>query len=101
MTVCKYTHASAFATGIMKISLLKRLLNSITCFDLLSSSNTEKIDEIWKILKPVLDQAVASETSSNGKQIQLLKELDGVVNEARELVGCWHPTIKSLFCTLH
>ncbi|KAG1362777.1 putative U-box domain-containing protein 4 [Cocos nucifera] len=96
--------------GIMEISLLKTLLNSITCFDLLSSSNTikselvqrylRKIDEILESLKPVLDQAVASGISSDGKLIQLLKELDGVVNEARELVGCWHPTMSKVYFVL-
>ncbi|XP_008802944.2 U-box domain-containing protein 4-like [Phoenix dactylifera] len=96
--------------GIMEISLLKTLLNSIRCFDLLSSSNTikselvqrycPKIDEILELLKPVLDQAVASEISSDGNLIQLLKELDGVVNEARELVGCWHPTASKVYFVL-
>lgn len=107
MTLLKYTYASAFATGIMEISLLKTLLNSITCFDLLSSSNPvkselvqryfRKIDEILEILNPVLDQAVSSDISSDGKLIQLLKELDGAVNEARELVGCWHPMMSKVY----
>nr|XP_010933040.1 U-box domain-containing protein 4 [Elaeis guineensis] len=96
--------------GMMEISLLKTLLNNITCFDLLSSSNAikselvtryvRKIDEILEILKPVLDQAVASKISSDGKLILLLKELDGVVNEARELVGCWHPTMSKVYFVL-
>ncbi|XP_008808379.1 U-box domain-containing protein 4-like isoform X2 [Phoenix dactylifera] len=94
----------------MEISLLKTLLSSIARFDLLSSSNSikselvqryfQKIDEILECLKPVLDQAVASEISSDGNLIKLLEELDGVVNEARELIGSWHPTMSKVYFVL-
>lgn len=111
MTILKYTHASAFATGVMEISLLKTLLTSIAHFELLSSSNSikselvqryfKKIDEILELLKPVLDQVVASEISSDGKLIKLLEELDGVVNEATELIGSWHLIMSKVYFVCH
>ncbi|XP_010942967.1 U-box domain-containing protein 4 isoform X1 [Elaeis guineensis] len=96
--------------GVMEISLLKTLLSSIARFDLLSSSNSikselvqryfQKIDEILELLKPVLDQVVASEISSDGKLIKLVEELDGVVNEARERIGSWHPIMSKVYFVL-
>lgn len=91
----------------MEISLLKALLNCISQFNHLASSNNtkaesvqkyyQKIDEILKLLKPILDVLVDSQTISNEQLNKVCEELDAFVNEARESVECWYPTMSKFY----
>ncbi|KAG8375151.1 hypothetical protein BUALT_Bualt10G0070600 [Buddleja alternifolia] len=94
----------------MEISLLKSLLNSITIFFQLSSCESTKcepvqkyhlkIEEILKLLKPVLDAFVDAETAS-GEMLQ--KEFSGLlqsVDELREILENWQPLMSKVYFVL-
>lgn len=91
----------------MEISLLKVLLNNISSFFRLSSSDNldskpalkyfQKIEEILKLLKPVLDAIVDSEIASDELLIKAFEELGLSVDELREVFESWHP-LKSKIC---
>ncbi|KAF9587432.1 hypothetical protein IFM89_002613, partial [Coptis chinensis] len=91
----------------MEISLLKALLNSIYRFNNLASSSDinvepvqkyyQKIDEILKLLRSTLDGLVDSQISSNEQLNKAFEELDGLVNEARELIESCHPTASKFY----
>ncbi|KAJ0962726.1 hypothetical protein J5N97_027848 [Dioscorea zingiberensis] len=93
----------------MEILFLKALLNKISRFDLLSSSNNIKvemvrrycqnIDKILKLLKPVLEGV--SEVDLDEHLSKVLKELDSFVNEARELIESWHHTMSKVYFIMH
>lgn len=95
----------------MEISLLKALLNCISRFNHLASSNNtkaesvhkyyQKIDEILKLLKPILDVLVDSQTISNEQLNKVCEELVALVNEARESVECWGPTTSKFYFVSH
>ncbi|KAF5202222.1 U-box domain-containing protein [Thalictrum thalictroides] len=57
----------------------------------------QKIDEILKLLRPILNVLVDSQITSNEEVNKIFEELDGLVNEFKELVESWHPTT-SKFC---
>lgn len=88
-----------FETGPMEIPLLKTLLDSISNFALLSSSNAvktelvhrywRKIKEILDLLKPVFDDVICK-ASLDEQLSNVLKELDFVINEAQEIIGSWN-----------
>ncbi|KAL0912984.1 hypothetical protein M5K25_016409 [Dendrobium thyrsiflorum] len=96
--------------GRMEQSSVKTLLNSISCFGLLSSSTTIKaevvlrycrtIDEILMLLKPVLEEAVLAEIIPDVKLTEVMIELDSLVNEARELLGSWHQMMSIVYFVL-
>ncbi|PKU85866.1 U-box domain-containing protein 4-like isoform X1 [Dendrobium catenatum] len=96
--------------GRMEQSSVKTLLDSISCFGLLSSRTTIKaevvlrycrtVDEILMLLKPVLEEAVLSEIIPDMKLTEVLIELDSLVNEARELLGSWHQMMSIVYFVL-
>lgn len=91
----------------MEISLLKALLNNISSFFRLSSCENldsepalkylQKVEEILRLLKPVLDAIVESEVASDEMLIKAFEELGLSVDELRELFESWHP-LKSKVC---
>ncbi|XP_020573975.1 U-box domain-containing protein 4-like [Phalaenopsis equestris] len=93
--------------GRMELSSIKILLNSISCFGLLSSSNAikaeivkrycQKIDEILMLLKLVLEEAVLYEIIPDAKLTEVLIQLDSIVNEASELLRSWHETMSKVY----
>ncbi|KAI3892312.1 hypothetical protein MKW92_050031 [Papaver armeniacum] len=91
----------------MEISLLKDLLNSLSQFNNLSSSDNIKsepvqkyyikINEIVKLLKPILDLIVDSQIASDEQLNNALKMLDELINESRELFDSWHPMTSKVY----
>ncbi|KAM7250477.1 hypothetical protein ACFE04_022360 [Oxalis oulophora] len=85
----------------MEISMLKILLNGISSFLQLSSLDTiqsepllkyyQKTEEIFKLLKTVLDVIVDSEIASNEVFIKEFEELGLSIDELRELFDNWQP----------
>lgn len=96
-----------YVTGVMEISFLKALINNISEFSRLSSSNNiksepiqsyhQKIDEALKLLRLILDEIVDSEISSDEGFNEALKELNAVVNEARDLIEGWQQMTSKLY----
>lgn len=97
--------------GVMEISsLLKRLLNNISSFFRLSSSDNlnsmpvqkyhQKIEEILKLLKPILDTIVDSEIASDGLLTKSFEDLCQSVHELRELFESWHPLTSKVYFVL-
>eukprot|EP00268_Persea_americana_P045576 TRINITY_DN4650_c0_g5_i1.p1 TRINITY_DN4650_c0_g5~~TRINITY_DN4650_c0_g5_i1.p1 ORF type:complete len:847 (+),score=199.62 TRINITY_DN4650_c0_g5_i1:419-2959(+) len=94
----------------MEISFLKALINNISEFSRLSSSNNiksepiqsyhQKIDEALKLLRLILDEIVDSEISSDEGFNEALKELNAVVNEARDLIEGWQQMTSKLYFVL-
>ncbi|KAI3948437.1 hypothetical protein MKW98_019187 [Papaver atlanticum] len=93
--------------GVMEISLLKDLLNNLSQFNNLSSSDNiksepvqkyyRKINEIVKLLKPILDLIVDSQIASDEQLNNALKMLDELINESRELFDSWHPMTSKVY----
>lgn len=93
--------------GVMEISLLKDLLNNLSQFNNLSSSDNIKsepvqkyyikINEIVKLLKPILDLIVDSQIASDEQLNSSLKMLDELINESRELFDSWHPMTSKVY----
>ncbi|WOK99299.1 U-box domain-containing protein 4 isoform X2 [Canna indica] len=100
-------HGMDSANGIME---MKELLDSTTKFHFLSSSNNVKadlvqryyqtIDRILERFKPVCDEIAASEVSLGEQLVNMLEELDGAVNEAKELLVSWHPMMSKIHFVL-
>ncbi|XP_020083367.1 U-box domain-containing protein 4 isoform X1 [Ananas comosus] len=98
-----------FETGPMEIPLLKTLLDSISNFALLSSSNAvktelvhrywRKIKEILDLLKPVFDDVICK-ASLDEQLSNVLKELDFVINEAQEIIGSWNQMSSKILLVL-
>lgn len=91
----------------MEISLLNSLLNSITCIFELSSFESikseplwtyyQKIEEILKLLKPVLDAITGSEIVSDE---MLQRPFTGIlqsVDELREICESWQPLMSKVY----
>ncbi|XP_068656592.1 U-box domain-containing protein 4-like isoform X2 [Aristolochia californica] len=84
----------------MELSLLKALLNSLSRFCHLSTSAAvkyepvqkcyQKIDEVLKLLRPVLDVLADSEVAIDELLSKTLEDLDVIVDAARELIENWH-----------
>ncbi|XP_072999711.1 U-box domain-containing protein 4 [Typha latifolia] len=93
----------------MEISLLKNLLEGISNFELVSSSNSvrfklvpkycRKIDEILDCLKPMFDESV-HKIPPNEELNKVMEELDACIREAQELVGNWHQMTSKVFFVL-
>lgn len=98
---------SVIDTGVMEISLLKALLNSISSFFLLSSSDNinsepvlkyyQKAEEILKLLKPILDVIVDSKIASDEVLIKAFEELSQSVEGLRELFENWQPLSSKVY----
>ncbi|GAB2279612.1 U-box domain-containing protein 4, variant 4 [Dionaea muscipula] len=92
----------------MEVSLLKALLNNITFF--LSSpedfdsepiqKNYQKIEEILKLLKPILGVVVNTELSSNDLLNKASGQLGEAIDELRDLFGNWHPLASRIYLVL-
>lgn len=91
----------------MEISLLNSLLNSITCIFQLSSFESiksepfwtyyQKIEEILKIVKPVLEAITGSEVASDE---MLQRPFTGIlqsVDELREICESWQPLMSKVY----
>lgn len=93
--------------GVMEISFLKALLNSISEFSLLSSCTSIKsepvkkyylkIDEALKLLMAVLDEIIDSEIASDEQLNKLFEELDAVINDSRDLVESWNQLTSKVY----
>lgn len=91
----------------MEISLLKSLLNSITCFFQLSSFESiksepvqtyhQKIEEILKFLKPILDAITDAETASDEMTQRAFAGILQAVDELREICENWQPLMSKVY----
>ncbi|KAL1565353.1 U-box domain-containing protein 4 [Salvia divinorum] len=94
----------------MEISLLKSLLSSITCFFQLSSSESmkiepiqtyhEKIEEILRILKPILDGIADAEIISDEMLQRALEGILQSVDELKEICESWQPLMSKVYFVL-
>ncbi|XP_037497815.1 U-box domain-containing protein 4 isoform X2 [Jatropha curcas] len=94
----------------MEISLLKALLNGISSFlHLLSTENLssdlvqkyyQKAEEILKLLKPILDAIVDSEMASDEVLNKAFDELGKSIDELRELFVNWQPLSSKVYFIL-
>lgn len=91
----------------MEISLLKVLLNNITCFSHLSSSDHIsgelvrkyycKIEDILKLVKPILDAIVDVEAASGELLLKAFAGLAQCVDELRELFETLEPLCSKVY----
>ncbi|PSS36043.1 U-box domain-containing protein [Actinidia chinensis var. chinensis] len=94
----------------MEISLLKVLLNNISSVFRLSSHDNIadepaqkyyiKVEEILKLLKPVLDAIFDADIAPEELLQKSFGELGYSVNELRELFGNWHPLRSKIYFVL-
>ncbi|KAL0329911.1 UNVERIFIED_CONTAM: U-box domain-containing protein 4 [Sesamum radiatum] len=94
----------------MEISLLKSLLNSITSFLQLSSFEGikseplqkyyQKIEQILKLLKQILDAIVGSEIASDEMLQRAFAGLLQSVDELREICETWQPLMSKIYLVL-
>ncbi|KAJ7952792.1 RING-type E3 ubiquitin transferase [Quillaja saponaria] len=94
----------------MEISVLKALLNNISSYLHLSSSDNinsepilkyyQKAEEILKLLKPILDAIVDSIIASDEVLSRSFEELGQSVDELRELIETWHPLSSKVYFVL-
>ncbi|XP_059280550.1 U-box domain-containing protein 4-like isoform X1 [Lycium ferocissimum] len=96
--------------GGMEISVLKVLLNKISCFSHLSSSDHLsgelvrryycKIEDILKLVKPILDSIVDVEAASGELLLEAFAALAQRVDELRELFETWEPLCSKVYFVL-
>ncbi|KAL0393715.1 UNVERIFIED_CONTAM: U-box domain-containing protein 4 [Sesamum latifolium] len=94
----------------MEISSLKSLLNSITSFLQLSSFEGikseplqkyyQKIEQILKLLKPILDAIVGAEIASDEMLQRAFAGLLQSVDELREICETWQPLMSKIYLVL-
>lgn len=94
----------------MEISLLKSLLNSISCFFQLSSFESvksepvrtyhQKIEEILKFLKPILDAITDAEIVSDEMIQRAFAGILQSVDELREICENWQPLMSKVYFVL-
>ncbi|KAL0371941.1 UNVERIFIED_CONTAM: U-box domain-containing protein 4 [Sesamum calycinum] len=94
----------------MEISALKSLLNSITRIFQLSSCDSikcepvqryyQKIEEMMKLLKPILDAIVDAEIASNELLQIAFAGLCKSVDESREILESWQPLMSKVYFVL-
>ncbi|CAK9138424.1 unnamed protein product [Ilex paraguariensis] len=94
----------------MEISLLKVLLNNISClFQLSSRDNIKcepvhkyylKIEEKLKLLKPALEAIVDTEIASDESFQKAFAGLGQAVDEMRELCESWHMLMSKVYFVL-
>ncbi|NP_001312594.1 U-box domain-containing protein 4-like isoform X1 [Nicotiana tabacum] len=94
----------------MEISLLKVLLNNISCFSHLSSSDHIsgelvrryycKIEDILKLVKPILDAIVDVEAASGELLLKAFAGLAQCVDELRELFETLEPLCSKVYFVL-
>ena len=93
-----------FSAGEMDISgVIEGLLGRISQFVSLSPKCEiaqiyyQNIVEILGLLKPVLDEVVASEISPTEQIGNVLAELDGHIKNSVELINSWHQLSSKLY----
>ncbi|XP_052196260.1 U-box domain-containing protein 4-like [Diospyros lotus] len=94
----------------MEISLLKVLLNNFSSFFHLSSLDNishepaqkyyQKIEEMLKLLKPVLDAISDADILSEEQLQKAAADLSHSVDELRELFESWHPLRSKIYFVL-
>lgn len=87
--------------------MLKVLLNNISCFSHLSSSDHvngelvrryySKIEGILKLVKPILDSIVDVEAASSELLLKAFGGLAQHVDELRELFETWEPLCSKVY----
>lgn len=87
--------------------MLKMLLNNISCFCHLSSSDHMsgelvrryycKIEDILKLVKPILDSIVDVEEASSELLLKAFAGLAQHVDELRELFETWEPLCSKIY----
>ncbi|KAG0473274.1 hypothetical protein HPP92_015131 [Vanilla planifolia] len=92
---------------IEQMNSIKILVNSITLFGLLSSSNCMKeavirryhksINEVLMLLKPALEETIILQIVLDEKLNDLLFDLDALVDEAGELLGSWDNMMSKVY----
>ncbi|KAH0732930.1 hypothetical protein KY290_003778 [Solanum tuberosum] len=97
-------------SGGMEISMLKMLLNNISCFCHLSSSDHMsgelvrryycKIEDILKLVKPILDSIADVEEASSELLLKAFAGLAQHVDELRELFETWEPLCSKIYFVL-
>ncbi|XAR57746.1 Ubiquitin--protein ligase [Bertholletia excelsa] len=95
---------------MMEISLLKVLLNGITSFFHLASQDGindepalkyfQKIEEILKLLKPVLDAVCDAGVASEEPLQKAFGELSESINDLREILESWDPLKSKIYLVL-
>ncbi|KAJ0039792.1 hypothetical protein Pint_27954 [Pistacia integerrima] len=93
--------------GVMEISLLKVLLKNISSFLHLSSFDNINLDpvqkyyqraeEIFKLLKPILDAIIDSEIASDEVLNKAFEEFGQSIDELRELFESWQPLLSKVY----
>ncbi|KAK3032890.1 hypothetical protein RJ639_034938 [Escallonia herrerae] len=96
--------------GGMEISLLQVLLKNVSSFFNLSSCENiklepvqkcyQKIEEMLKLLKPVLDAAFDAETASDEQLQKAFAGLSQSVEELKELFENWHSLMSKVYFVL-
>lgn len=86
--------------GVMEVSLWRALLHNISSFLCLSSregfdsepvrKSCQKMEEILKLLKPILDAIMDTEVASDEVFSKALDELGESIDESRDLFESWH-----------
>ena len=99
-SVTNQLFCSALDTGVMEISLLKALLNNISSYFHLSSHENinhepaqkyyQKIEEILKLLKPVLEAVFDADIMFEEPLPKAFADLGHSINELRMLFENWH-----------
>lgn len=94
-------------TGLMETSKLKVLLKNISCLFHLSSHENinfepvqryyQKIEEMMKLLKPVLDVIVDTEIASDESLHKAFAGLSHSVDELREQFETWHSLLSKVY----
>lgn len=91
----------------MEISLLKVLLKNISLFLHLSSFDNvnsdpvqkyyQRAEEIFKLLKPILDAIIDSEIASDEALKKAFEEFRQSIDELRELFENWQPLLSKVY----
>lgn len=93
--------------AVMEISLLKVLLENISLFLHLSSFDNvnsdpvqkyyQRAEEIFKLLKPILDAIIDSEIASDEALNKAFEEFRQSIDELRELFENWQPLLSKVY----
>ncbi|CAA3013058.1 U-box domain-containing 4-like [Olea europaea subsp. europaea] len=101
---------SAAIVEVMEISLLESLLNSFSRFFQLSSCENiecepvqryhQKVEEILKLLKEILDLIIDAEIASNEMLQKPFAGLSGSVGDLKVIIEIWQPLMSKIYFVL-